>query len=250
MKLRVFEITAIACLILISGCAGKNHIPLAKSYKDKNISTDFVILQTQNEIRAEIKRSNVASAMGGGIIPALIDIAVENSRASDAEDIIQPVKNALADYKMEDRLLLKLEPVLNGAPWFQKILLKLVQGEEEKFLDQALNTTASDSVGVIKPQYSLSPDFSSLNSQITFSLYLASKNSRDQDSQTANDRDPIYKTVVRHSYSLPLKSNNEEANSKIWSASGGRRIKEAFDDSISALIFKLKNDLKDPFKEH
>ncbi len=240
---------AFITICLLSGCGANNYIPLAESYKNQIISSDFVILQTQKEIMAEVKKSNVSMAMGGGLIGALIDASIEKSRATDAEALIQPIRNHLLNYKFEEEIHQELTQVLKNTSWFNMKSLKLVQGENDKQLEQLLSSTSSEAVGIIKPTYALVLKFSALKVRIELSLYPASQSTKNQENQEEKEIIPLYKTIVEHLYSLPNSMQNQEENAKLWAANQGQQIKLGLGESIKESIKKLNSELQNPSKE-
>lgn len=235
-------------IILFSGCAAKSYIPLSESYRNKVISSDFVILQTQNEIVAEVEKSNAAAAMGGGLIWALVDAYYENKNATETEDFIQPIRNLLLNYQVEENLNKELPSILNNTSWFNSKSLKLVQNEEEKLLDQLLITTSSDALGIIKPTYGFDSNFLQLEMKMEFTLYPASKTTKNQETHDEKDHTPLYKTIVEHQYPLPNFTNKKEENAKLWTENQGQIIKVALDESIKEVIKKLNKELQNPSK--
>ena len=56
------------------------------------------VIVAQAEIQSNINRSRIAQAAGGGMLMALIDASVEQSRAKKAEAAITPLREALAGF--------------------------------------------------------------------------------------------------------------------------------------------------------
>jgi len=83
---------------VLLGCASPRFIPMTEGAASKIKSTEAILVLSQQEIAAEINPSAVAAATGGGLLFALVDVAVNKSRADDAEAAIAPIKNALLDY--------------------------------------------------------------------------------------------------------------------------------------------------------
>ena len=79
-------------LFFLGGCSTPANIPMPKGGMEALNTAHLIIQNTQKEIGAEVQESNIAKWGGGGLIPALIDVAIENSRANDAEEAIQPIR--------------------------------------------------------------------------------------------------------------------------------------------------------------
>src|SRR5215472_17933947 len=150
---------ALAATVL-SGCAGQRFVPMQDAATSRIKSTEVIVVLPQQEIKTEITQSNVAQATGGGLIPALIDLAVNKSRADDAEASVVVIRNALLDYDFSKQLLTSIEQQLRQLPWInlQAVRLETTSGDDK--INDAVARSAANAVLVIRTSYSLSPNFS------------------------------------------------------------------------------------------
>lgn len=71
---------------MATGCAPAPYKHLEQDARVHIQETDVVLAVPQEEIYGDINSSNMATAAGGGLLFALIDVMVESSRAKSAEN--------------------------------------------------------------------------------------------------------------------------------------------------------------------
>src|SRR5438477_8257185 len=59
------------------------------------------VLVAQAEIKSDINLSNIAVATGGGLLGGLIGAAVDSAHAKKAEQLITPLRTAIADVDVD-----------------------------------------------------------------------------------------------------------------------------------------------------
>lgn len=71
---------------ILTACATEPaHIALKPELSQRINSSNGVILAVQKEIEADVDKSQMSNATGGGLIPMIIDAAVDRSRANAAD---------------------------------------------------------------------------------------------------------------------------------------------------------------------
>jgi hypothetical protein len=75
---------------LLAGCAGVTRVPLDKNASAKFNRVESDILIPADELIVRAKPSNLTGALGGGLIPALIDASVTSSRQTELEVVANP----------------------------------------------------------------------------------------------------------------------------------------------------------------
>lgn len=79
-------------VILLQGCVnGQKRALLSQTERDSIKNLNVYNLVMQDEIRPAVEISNVGGALGGGLIPALIDSSINKGRSLSAQDIIEPL---------------------------------------------------------------------------------------------------------------------------------------------------------------
>lgn len=155
---------------LVLGCGSTPNFYISSDATNHTGLTDVYISVPQKEITAEIERSQVAAAGGGGLLLALIDVAVENSRASDAEALIQPIKDSLVEIDFVQLFYEHLREELAVVTWLNIQNLKINLDVEEEQKRKNFVEAQADSVLFIDASYSLSSNFSSLKANAFVSL--------------------------------------------------------------------------------
>src|SRR5690242_17815904 len=91
--------------LLVAGCAGVPvHEALPDGARNKFTSTEVVVPVRQSEIYVYVPPSNVSSATGGGLIEALVDVAVDSVRTSKAEKAVKDLRDSLVDFDFDKEL--------------------------------------------------------------------------------------------------------------------------------------------------
>src|SRR4051812_32436107 len=92
------RLAALAACFTVGGCVAPIKQTLPPESRVVAGGRNQLVTVAQNEIAAGINESNLTGAMGGGLLFALIDAGVNNSRAKKAEASIVPVRDAIVDY--------------------------------------------------------------------------------------------------------------------------------------------------------
>src|SRR2546430_17643371 len=99
MRMKTMHLLTLASLLsVLLGCASPRFIPMTEGAASKIKSTEAILVLSQQEIAAEINPSAVAAATGGGLLFVLVDLAVNKSRAEDAEAAMAPLQQWLLGY--------------------------------------------------------------------------------------------------------------------------------------------------------
>ena len=141
-------------LATLAGCAA----PLAKldaPMEESNKADHVVILLEQSEIRVDD-----ADVYGGGfgVIGVLVEAAVESAKTKNRQEAIAPLRDALLEYRFEDKLVeairaeLPTSLVKAGAP------VKVVRSSDE-WRDHVRSLALPANVFVVNTRYGLEQDF-------------------------------------------------------------------------------------------
>jgi len=162
----VCKITILPVLLMLSACS---TLPPHNYFSDEALNKidtiDLYITIPQKELQADITSSNTTAAAGGGLLFALVDLAVENSRASTAEELIEPIRNSLLDLNFNEMFKQKLEEGLKDESW-TKISKTILNNEVS--VNQTSNdfkSSSADAIFYINAAYSLSADFSNITAK-------------------------------------------------------------------------------------
>lgn len=231
------------------GCATEPaHIPLSPEQSRRISSSNGVILATQKELVADIDKSHVAMATGGGLIPALIDAAIENSRASSAEENLKPVRNALLDFEIGKGLREALGSRLDAIDWLHLKRMDIVRDNRTNPVKSSLVAGREDVLVLITPTYALTADFSALRMEAEIRVVpraphlIAAENAEDDEKKLM----PLYKTKLSQVTPSPLPGSDMEQAAKAWAADGGKAIRQAMSQGVTGLADKIVEALSRP----
>ncbi len=244
MKLIAASLLGLLCI----GCssAQKDFIPLQDATKAQIGSSDFSLLHVQDEINVDVEESNISRHTGGGLLIAMIDASITNSRTKDAEKLVSPIRAELTDFDIDEEVKNKVLPIVKDTSWLRMKSFKLVQGMGNTARDDILKNAKSDVVGMVNTAYSLTSDFSAINVSLTLELYPISHGVKQFSKSKKNNSIPIYRTKVVCSKRMMTATKNAEKNAKLWVANNGQQIKSTMRESIDYLSAQLNNELQHP----
>lgn len=233
-------------LINLFGCATVNEVPMQPEAKKLIKSSNVVVGINQQEIYAEINRSNTSAAMGGGLLFALIDSAVDSSRTGDAEEMIKPIRNALIDYDFPNNFSSAMEKELKGLDWFR--LRKLsVDPNLDPAREEKLRSSGKDSIVMFaNTRYYLSADFSSLNIVTNVRIYPKTTELLDVAKKIDgnNQEAPLlYKHTIMTMQPLKNAAGTPEERVTAWTMKQSH-IRDALNRGIAQISRDLVADLE------
>lgn len=233
-------------LINIFGCAAVNEVPMQPEAKKLIKSSNVVVGINQQEIYAEINHSNTTAAMGGGLLFALIDSAVDSSRTSDAEELIKPIRNALIDYNFSRNFSSAMKKELKGLDWMK--LRKLnVDTNLDPAREETIRNSSKDSIVMFADtRYYLSADFSALNIITNVRIYPKTKELMDVAKKIDgnNAENPLlYKHTLMTIQPLKNAAGTPEERIEAWTKKDSH-IRDALNRGIAQISMDLVEDLE------
>lgn len=249
MRTMAMRILSGVCFCALAACATEPaHISLIPEFSQRVTSSNGVILATQKEIVADVEKSQVAMYTGGGLIPALIDVAVENSRASSAEEAVRPIRDALIDYEIGSELYRALGTRLEAIPWLHVKKVEVVHDNRPRQISFLLAASSEDALLLLTPTYALSSDFSTL--RLETEVRVVPRAAHLILSEAGDDAEkrmtPLYKTKISHQTPLPAQEDSMTDAANAWAGIGGRQIKEALQHSITRTADQIIEALSHP----
>ena len=233
-------------LINLFGCAAVNEVPMQPEAKKLIKSSNVVVGINQQEIYAEINHSNTTAAMGGGLLFALIDSAVDSSRTSDAEDMIKPIRNALIDYDFSTNFSAAMKNELKRLDWFR--LRKLsVDTNLDPAREEKLRSSGRDSIVMFADtRYYLSADFSALNIITNVRMYPKTKELLDVAKKidgNSQEAPLLYKHTIMTIQPLKNAAGTPEERVTAWTMKQSH-IRDALNRGITQTSKDLVADLE------
>ena len=253
-KLKI-TIISIVCILMI-GCAGtrKDFVPLSETAKQRIASSKFILIKNQEELNAEVNASNIAGATGGGLIFALVDVAVTNSRANATEKLLAPIRNELIDFDVHKEIKQSVVPVVQATPWLKATAdMAIVSGNYQDIINKTLEDKSikADVVGAVSSDYTLDSNFNTLKMTSVLELYslntsLNAANFGEKKSKKPKQPQPIYRTKVVYNKKIDAATKDATKNAKLWAVNNGQAIKLALKDAVSNTALQLKEKLLNP----
>lgn len=203
-----------------------------------------LVTVAQSEINAGIRESNMAGAMGGGLLMALIDTGVNNARAKTAETAIVPVRDALADYNFDAKAMQTTESLERTVPWLAVKNTELNKDVSNARFTKALDAAPGKELLTITYDYQLDNNFQELKVGANVSL-LPTKKAKGEKADrrmllTNADFTRAFVCVI--SLSNPSKDIN--ANAAVWARNGGAQTEAAVDLALAKLVLLMQKGLE------
>jgi len=228
----------LALIIVLNGCAA-THIALKPNKAKEITSVDVHIGLAQQEIYAEIVKSKVATATGGGLIPALIDAGVDQHRAKKAEELIQPIRAALMDYDFGRCLTEKIESELKSRAWMKINNVRVSGDISKKGYEKAFADSEASAILFVTTRYFLSPNLIVLTVSNEAKLY-PKKGGKSVDLRDGNC---IYKNLLFFEDSIDTRPSSKEEVIHCWADDEGFLTRQALDAASVGLARMIVIDL-------
>ncbi|PFH11431.1 hypothetical protein BCF11_3877 [Collimonas sp. PA-H2] len=226
--------TMMALAIGLAGCAGPQYIPLSQENAKKIQSVNARSLVVQDEVIARADPSTVSAALGGGLIPALIDASVTNARQTRLQAAMDAMYESLEDYDFRTIYWPELTRQLHEQYPFKVInVVTTARAMPAKdVLQQVQNLKDGEAELFISTDYYLSTDLRSLNIITASSLW------------TKGAQQPVYKNFLK--YQSAALGGGGEQSAKAWAADGGKpffdKLKEGIDETLAMLSIDVKEN--------
>ena len=143
------------------GCVA-NPTRKAISEKDANTirSTQVVSIIPQDEITAHVVNPNISAAAGGGLLVALIDASIIESRTNEAEGFIAPLRQGLTRFDFRKEYWARQVELFQSSNWMKSGQPK--NTAVDMTVTQIRDTVATmkeDAFLIMRTKYYLSSDF-------------------------------------------------------------------------------------------
>lgn len=221
-----FRHVAIAAgVLLLTACGSTPNYYIDEVARNQIDSTHVIVNIPQKEITAEIEASNVAAAGGGGLLLALVDVAVESSRANTAEALIQPIKDALIETNFQSLFMEALQQELAATPWLNVNKTTLVIDPLENHVDTHYRSSDAEAVLFIDASYSLGANFDSMKGYAVVSMlpkseelkqYSEKAGSKKSKTSATHPDNLIYRDSIAVNKPLVTVTSDKEANAAKW----------------------------------
>lgn len=235
--------------VMLPACAGmQTHIPMEKKAKKNVDSTEIYVCLKQQEIYAEIRKSNLSAAAMGGLIPALIDVAINRYSTNKAETRIKPIRDALTDYDLPLLLNEHFNSQLSHVDWLHIAGIETVFFTKQTDIEEVLRRAGSSNVLLINPDYHLSEDFRSLVISCSVSMYpgttVFQRDDKPSPIKLTDDINCLFRDTYNFEESFPENITTDEAI-KLWMLDDAKRLKEAVNKGAKRVGKKIAMSLQE-----
>ncbi|HSH73296.1 MAG TPA: hypothetical protein VK974_09590 [Methylophilaceae bacterium] len=222
-------------MLLLTACAGVTRVPLDKDASSKLTNVESRIMIPADEIIVRAKASNISAAMGGGLIPALIDASVTKSRQTELEKIATPFYDKTDSIDFRTVFSDAFKANINDQKSLPAMNLSVsTRGFSKSALDEKkTKLSAGEGFMGMRIWYEFTSDLRSII--VAADTWLVTNDKADYK----------YKNTFVY-LSKPV----EEANPLgAWAQDNGKTLAETFAESAKQIAVMLKQDLEAPTNE-
>jgi hypothetical protein len=236
--------------VLLGGCVTQipPHVPLPDVAKDRFASTDVVLPIRQGEIYVFVPNSNVAAATGGGLLGALVDVAVDSVRTSKAEAAVKPLRDATSDFDFDSLLRDDLRTSLSQIAWLHTGSARVVRNVSPDGLDAALAGSSASAVLFATTDYRLDNDGNVLDVSLSVDLIpkdaaLMALRTGAKSGHAVQPANAIYRDTLTVETTPPAAADRDHYIAA-WSANHGASLRQALTMAAHKLSDMLAADLQ------
>jgi hypothetical protein len=245
--MRISRLAVPAVLVFsLAGCVTQPKQFLPADGREVAGGRDLLVTVPQNEIIAGIQESNVTAAVGGGLLFALIDAGVNQSRAKKAETAIVPVRDALTDYSFDKKALALSEEIGRSSPWLGVKKSELNKDPSNARISGAIDASPGPQLLTMTYDYALDNNFQVLKVGTNMSLLpkaLPKKGSKPE--QRVLLTNAAFNRRILTIFPLDAGATNElDPNAALWAKDGGRQAEEKLDRSLAKMGVLMKKALE------
>lgn len=249
MKLNLSNYRNIAAFFMcltLSNCSGKKEFySLSPNIQKEVKSCDVEFEEEQDEFCNKIHKANL-SRIDGGLIFALIDVAVESYREGKAKELSKNLEKFCDHSEFNKKFKESVIKALKDSNWINIHTIEhKKKSNEDKKIDRKYS---SDALINIKFSYATDKVFDAILGTLHFTMTPNSERLKKIANHDPKNPLPVLKFNVKSRYRLPNADNDEdkEKNIAMWVANDGLLLKKALDYIIKEIIKKTSSVLENP----
>lgn len=233
--------TSVAGLVTVSGGSSGYFPQEARTVEG---GRDVQVVVAQAEIKPNINISNMTAAAGGGLLFAMIDAGVNNSRAKEAEKVVVPMREALVGYDFDPRVQLASSNLLAGLGWFDPRTQKFSKDESPAAILSAVDAAGTSQLMVMNYSYETSADFSAVVVTLKATLVNKALPKGKKSEARLQPKFLPWSQSVRSFVLLPgANPKDAAANAQGWAAEGGAKARTAIEVGIDRCVQLMQRSL-------
>ncbi len=235
-----------ACLVVgapISAAVAQNDVTaaIAQPATGQNVGVaggrSLRVLVAQSEIKSDINLSNVAVATGGGLLGGLIGAAVDSARAKKAEELIAPVRTAMANVDADAIAIEAANASFANAQWYKPAPEATFSKDSSPAGKSAyLDSNPNAQTAFVEYTYDMSPTFDAV--RVVASIQVAAKSvpaAKNKPEKRLAPKNLVYSGSVVSVIQLPAPSKEKEVNAARWAADDAKLARAALAQAFARL---------------
>ncbi len=238
---------ALGCLLASGGCATATRVALGDVQRSQIASVKTVAALSQQELGVAIVQSTAGAS--AGLIGAVIDSSVNNSRVKTAEAAAVPVRDALVTYDPSAAIGAALSRELRPIAWLKRnsIETRSVAGNKSA-VAELVKKSGADMLLLVQTDYRLTPEFDALVVTAKVSLFplTAPPPADAEEGGEPPAPAPVYFNTLTASTLLSgfQKGMPLDAAARLWAANGGQGARRALDGGLGEVARLVAFDLQ------
>lgn len=228
----LMTLAVVSAGLLLGGCATSLRIPLTKENQAAITDVKARVIVIQDEVIVAVQPSGVGAATGGGLLGAVIDSQITNSRVKASQQVMGPFYTAIEDLDYRTEFHASTGSGLGAYPYRLKELSVTPRALRQADLDQWRGELGpKEALMIVAPRYQLSMDFKSFDSEVFVTLWTV-----------AGGNAPVQRSVVYYQ-SNPVGAGQADSVTK-WTADSAATFRAAMRESIAESIRLVLLDIQ------
>ncbi len=155
-----FAISLLASALYSPAIAKKAEVPEISQTAAVEGGRSVQVIVAQSEIKSDINPSNIAAATGNGLLGALVGAAVDSARAKKAEELMVPLRNAIADFDVDALAIETGQQSFTEMEWFKvNSSVAFAKDSSESGKSALLDAATTKQVALVEYAYDMLPAF-------------------------------------------------------------------------------------------
>lgn len=212
------------------------RILLPPDQRESSGSRQIVLFTEQEKIDSRVNPVGLSSVTGGGLIPALIDQTVEDSRKQKAADPLNEVRAALADYDLKSKAVAAAAHIRTQLEWLG--VNSIVASDIDPLPAADLSAIPDAEVMTIQYRLAIEPRFDSIKLWAHAELV-----TKELLKQSSLGKIKKKKSTAGLKFSqdficfVPLRGDTGsiEENAAKWTSDGGKPIEDSIDLALAGV---------------
>ena len=237
------------CLLSLSACAVAPHNRIEIDARAYIGEVDSYLIVAQDEIYAAIDPSMTAVAAGGGLLFALIDSAVDNSRTKKAEELIVPIRDSLIDFDYGELLLEDVREKFKELEWGSFESVELERSAGDGHILEKIERSNATAVLVMMADYAITPNFNGVRTSVSLMMFpnreelYQFKERLDNNESPDDHSDNIYRNNLVINTPLNLEGKKEENAVKL-AENDSSAVRSALEENAMRTAAEIVRDIQ------